>query len=178
MSGPTASTTLRWCFHLFLLLFKRRHVNWPREAVALILLARARTCAFQISPPSASNASNRTSHPRTNPGTSSEQKHSSYSINTPLHLKYLPHMMTENASPRASLASDDLTSRRVRYFGAFTLLIGMFLYPKLAPSYFDTAEKSTADRINSTTGFVNSSSIPRVNTTVSSLENTTHDDKE
>lgn len=117
-------------------------------------------------------------NPRTNPGTSSEQKPSSYSINTPLHLKYVPHMMTENASPRASLASDDLTSRRVRYFGAFTLLIGMFLYPKLAPSYFDTTEKSTADRINSTktlltTGFVNSSSFPRVNNTVPSLENTT-----
>ena len=78
---------------------------------------------------------------------------------------------TFSSNSREPQQSEDLSSRRVRYFGAFTLLIGMFLFPKLAPSYMDTAEKST-DRIRSVDstktflgddGFVNTT-VPLVTT--------------
>jgi hypothetical protein len=74
---------------------------------------------------------------------------------------------TFSSHSREPQQSEDLSSRRVRYFGAFTLLIGMlFLCPKLAPSYMDTAEKST-DRIrgvDSTKTFLGDDGF--VNTTV------------
>mmetsp|Transcript_13281 Transcript_13281/g.24024 ORF Transcript_13281/g.24024 Transcript_13281/m.24024 type:complete len:178 (+) Transcript_13281:135-668(+) len=82
---------------------------------------------------------------------------------------------TTFSSNREPQQSEDLSYRRVRYFGAFTLLIGMFLFPKQAPSYMDTAEKST-DRIDSTKtflrddGFVNTT-VPLVTTTTTTTRN-------